>query len=61
VASVRLSATALAAMSAPAMVEVEWLSDNGSPYTAHEIRRLAQEIGTTPIESPQSNGMAEAF
>src|SRR5262249_13572360 len=43
------------------MVEVEWLSDNGSPCTAHEIRRLAQEIGTTPIESPQSNGMAEVF
>src|ERR1700756_5482265 len=44
---------------------VEWLSDNGSPYTARETRALAREIGlvplTTPIESPQSNGMAEAF
>jgi putative transposase len=44
---------------------IEWLSDNGSPYTARETRRLAREIGlvprTTPIESPQSNGMAEAF
>jgi putative transposase len=44
---------------------IEWLSDNGSPYTAHETRRLAREIGlvprTTPIQSPQSNGMAEAF
>jgi len=44
---------------------IEWLSDNGSPYTARETRRLGREIGlapcTTPIESPQSNGMAEAF
>src|SRR5215469_16035771 len=41
---------------------IEWLSDNGSPYTARETRALAREIGlvpcTTPIESPQSNGMA---
>jgi putative transposase len=46
-------------------VPIEWLSDNGSPYTAGETRKLAREIGlvpcTTPIESPQSNGMAEAF
>lgn len=44
---------------------IEWLSDNGSPYTAAETRALARLIGllpcTTPIESPQSNGMAEAF
>jgi transposase InsO family protein len=44
---------------------IEWLSDNGSPYTARETRRLGREIGlrpcTTPIESPQSNGMAETF
>ena len=46
-------------------VPIEWLSDNGSPYTAHKTRAFAGEIGlvprTTPIESPQSNGMAEAF
>ena len=46
-------------------VPIEWLSDNGSPYTARETRVLAREIGlaplTTPIHSPQSNGMAEAF
>ena len=46
-------------------VPIEWLSDNGSPYTAGETRKLAREIGllprTTPVESPQSNGMAEAF
>jgi len=44
---------------------IEWLSDNGSPYTASDTRALAKLIGliplTTPIESPQSNGMAEAF
>ena len=41
---------------------IEWLSDNGSPYTADQTRAFAREIGfiprTTPIESPQSNGMA---
>ena len=40
---------------------IEWLSDNGSPYTARETRRLARDIvlvpRTTPIESPQSNGI----
>ena len=44
---------------------IEWLSDNGSPYTAGETRALARDIGlvpcTTPIQSPQSNGMAETF
>lgn len=44
---------------------IEWLTDNGSCYTARETRRFARDIGlqprTTPIESPQSNGMAEAF
>lgn len=44
---------------------IEWLSDNGSGYIASETRRFAREIGleplTTPVQSPQSNGMAEAF
>ena len=44
---------------------IEWLSDNDSCYIAGDTRRFAREIGqeprTTPIESPQSNGMAEAF
>src|SRR4028119_487191 len=44
---------------------IEWLTDNGSGYIAAETRRFAREIGleprTTPVESPQSNGMAEAF
>lgn len=44
---------------------IEWLSDNGSPYTAEQTKAFAKDFGlvprTTPIESPQSNGMAEAF
>jgi putative transposase len=44
---------------------IEWLSDNGSCYTAIETRNFAKDIGflplTTPVESPPSNGMAEAF
>jgi putative transposase len=44
---------------------IEWLTDNGSCYLAGETRSFARHIGleplTTPIESPQSNGMAEAF
>jgi putative transposase len=44
---------------------VEWLTDNGSGYVATETRRFARDLGleprTTPVESPQSNGMAEAF
>ena len=44
---------------------IEWLTDNGSCFTARDTRRFARDIGliprTTPIKSPQSNGMAEAF
>jgi putative transposase len=44
---------------------IEWLSDNGSCYVARDTRGFARDIGllprTTPLESPQSNGMAEAF
>ena len=46
-------------------VKIEWLTDNGSCYLARETRRFARDVGlvpcTTPLESPQSNGMAEAF
>src|SRR5262249_43253131 len=46
-------------------VTIEWLSDNGSCDLAGETRSFARDIGleprTTPIESPQSNGIAEAF
>jgi len=44
---------------------IEWLTDNGSCFIAGPTRRFAREIGleplTTPVQSPQSNGMAEAF
>lgn len=44
---------------------IQWLSDNGPCYTAHETvqtgRALGFEICTTPSYSPESNGMAEAF
>lgn len=44
---------------------IEWLTDNGSCFIAGPTRRFARDIGleplTTPVQSPQSNGMAEAF
>ena len=44
---------------------VEWLSDNGSPYTARETRILAVQLNLipcfTPVASPESNGISEAF
>ncbi len=44
---------------------MQWLSDNGPAYTAHETiafaRMLGFEVCTTPAYSPESNGMAEAF
>ncbi len=46
-------------------ITIEWLSDNSSCYIAGDTRSFARNIGleprTTPFESPQSNGMAEAF
>ena len=45
--------------------QIERLSNHGSCYTAQETLRFAKAIGlrpiTTPVESPQSNGMAESF
>lgn len=44
---------------------IQWLTDNGSAYTAHETREFARELNlepcTTAVSSPQSNGMAERF
>ncbi|MGX8939724.1 IS3 family transposase [Symbiopectobacterium sp. Eva_TO] len=44
---------------------VQWLTDNGSAYTAHETRKFARELNlepcTTAVSRPQSNGMAEGF
>jgi putative transposase len=44
---------------------VQWLSDNGSIFAAHKTIEIAVALNLvpcfTPVESPQSNGMAEAF
>jgi transposase InsO family protein len=44
---------------------IEWLSDSGPPYTAHETQEFGRDscllVCTTPSYSPESNGMAEAF
>ena len=44
---------------------IQWLSDNGSMYTALDTLCTAERLNlvpiTTPAASPQSNGMSEAF
>ena len=44
---------------------IEHLSDNGSPYTAKQTRDFAAALNLvpcfTPVRSPESNGLAEAF
>ena len=44
---------------------VQWLSDNGSIFAAHKTVEVALALNLepcfTPVESPESNGMAEAF
>ena len=44
---------------------LEWLTDNGSVYTAHETRDFATALNLvpcfTPIQSPESNGISESF
>ncbi|EKE9144858.1 IS3 family transposase [Escherichia coli] len=44
---------------------IEFLSDNGSCYTAKETRAFSRQLNleqrTTAVRSPQSNGMAESF
>ena len=44
---------------------VEWLSDNGSAYIAKDTLDTAMALGLqlcfTPVRSPESNGIAEAF
>lgn len=44
---------------------IQWLSDNGSIYTALDTVCTAERLNlvpiTTPAYSPQSNGMSEAF
>lgn len=45
--------------------KVQWLSDNGPPFTADETRAFGSSCGfevcNTPAYSPESNGMAEAL
>jgi putative transposase len=52
-----------AALKAPE--PVEFLTDNGSCYTAHDTVDFAHALGLvpcfTPVRSPESNGIAEAF
>jgi putative transposase len=44
---------------------IEWLTDNCSCFIAKDTKSLLLDIGmepcSTPVRSPQSNGMAEAF
>jgi len=44
---------------------IEFLSDNGSPYIARATEVFAAQLNLepclTPVESPESNGLAEAF
>ena len=44
---------------------VEWLSNNGSAYIAKDTLDTATALGLklcfTPVRSPESNGIAEAF
>lgn len=48
-----------------APVACEWLTDNGAIFTALPTVLVAEQLGlvpiTTPVASPESNGMAEAF
>ena len=45
--------------------QVQWLTDNGSPYTAAETVEFATALNLvacfTPVRSPESNGVCEAF
>jgi putative transposase len=44
---------------------LQFLSDNGGAYRAHETHAIARQLGLTPIHtpvcSPQSNGMLDSF
>ncbi|MFD2648789.1 integrase core domain-containing protein [Devosia albogilva] len=46
-------------------VRSKWLSDNGGAYIARQTAQVAATLGIdlhfTPVRSPQSNGMSEAF
>ena len=43
---------------------MQWLSDNGSIFAAHKTIEIALALNLAlcfPVESPESNGMAETF
>ena len=44
---------------------MQWLTDNGSIFAANRTIEIAAALNLepcfTPVESPESNGMAEAF
>lgn len=48
----------------PEVPIIEWLTDNGSAYRAHETSVLARQIGLEPritaVRSAQSNGSPKA-
>ncbi|QDE67123.1 hypothetical protein BHS09_08985 [Myxococcus xanthus] len=52
-------------MQLPGAAPIEWLTDNGTAYTAHETCEFGASQGllirTTPAYSPGSSGMAESF
>ena len=45
--------------------KVQWLTDNGSIFAAYRTLEIAAALNLEPcfmpVESPESNGMAEAF
>lgn len=45
--------------------QIDMLTDNGSPYVARETHIFACQLGLkpcfTPVRSPESNGISEAF
>jgi putative transposase len=45
--------------------KVQWLTDNGSIFAAYRTLEIAAALNLgprfTPVESPESNGMAESF
>lgn len=49
----------------PEKGSIEFLSDNGSEYINKEFRKFLKDSGfvvcNTPVRSPESNGIAEAF
>ena len=51
------------ALRAPAAIAM--LTDNGPPYIAKDTQIFARQLGLkpcfTPVQSPQSNGISEAF